>query len=77
MLFLGASLEKAHDLNEFLIWCEMISGLRVNISKSKIYGVGLVANLGEIASDLGCRVDIFPSTYLGLPLGAKCKSINI
>lgn len=47
----------------------MASGLTINMTKSKVYGVRKVTNLDEIANVLGCGIDLFPSTYLGLPLG--------
>lgn len=33
IFILGASLEKAHGLKELLIWSEVASGLRINLSK--------------------------------------------
>lgn len=55
----------------------MVSGLTINLSKSNLYGVGKIDCLAEIASVLGCGIDSFPLTYLGLPLGAKCKSSSL
>jgi len=33
--------------------------------------MGLLDNIQIIAGVLGCKIDSFPITYLGLPLGAK------
>ena len=48
---------------------EAISGLRINFSKSSILKVSIEdTSLHHYATILGCKVDSFPSTYLGLPL---------
>ncbi|GJZ70184.1 putative RNA-directed DNA polymerase, eukaryota, reverse transcriptase zinc-binding domain protein [Tanacetum coccineum] len=48
------------------------SGLKINIHKSNVYGVGVSSNEVEImASYTGCKVGFFPFTYLGLPIGSK------
>ncbi|KAF9593805.1 hypothetical protein IFM89_025514 [Coptis chinensis] len=67
-------------MEAFRKWCFQIhwTGLKINLSKSKKYCVGLVDNLGEIANVLGCGVDFFFTTYMGLGLwGAKSKSKDI
>lgn len=53
---------------------EAVSGLRINLMKSSIFAVGEVINIEELAADLGCKVGCLPSSYLGLPLGAKYRS---
>ena len=60
-----------------LIWFEAVSGLRVNLSKSSISSVGQVDNIRLLAGILSCSIDSFPSSYLGLPLGAKFKDRSI
>ena len=47
------------------------------MDKSKLFPVGNVENVEELASDLGCKVGSLPSTYLGMPLGAPFKSVAI
>ena len=59
------------------MWFEVISGLRINIDKSEILLVGRVENLGELALELGCKVGMLLSSYLGLPLGAPHKSATV
>ena len=56
-----------------LSWFEAVSGLRVNLSKSSILPVGQVDNIQLLAEILGCTIDSFPTSYLGLPLSAKFK----
>ncbi|CAN0890978.1 Putative ribonuclease H protein At1g65750 [Linum grandiflorum] len=36
-----------------------------------MFVVGVVQDARSLASIMRCRLDLFPSTYLGLPLGAK------
>ncbi|WMV33012.1 hypothetical protein MTR67_026397 [Solanum verrucosum] len=47
------------------------------MQKSTIYPVNEVLNLEELADIMGCNIGSFPSTYLGLPLGAQHKSTEI
>ena len=56
---------------------ELISGLKINFSKSVIAGVNIpVAEINEIAGILKCKAGDFPLTYLGLPLGANPRRIK-
>lgn len=54
---------------------EGVSGLKVNLHKSRMYGVGDVENIDGLAVCLGCSIGNLPTTYLGLPLGAPFKSV--
>ncbi|RVW35544.1 DDT domain-containing protein DDR4 [Vitis vinifera] len=64
--------EKGRSLDAALM--SMIDlGLKVNLDKSKLFPVGNVENVEELASDLGCKVGSLPSTYLGMPLGAPLQ----
>ncbi|CAN4108541.1 unnamed protein product [Withania somnifera] len=47
------------------------------MSKSTIYPVNSVHNLAELAGIMCCNIGPFPTTYLGLPLGAKFKANEI
>lgn len=51
----------------FLTWFEAVSRLRVNLAKSSIVAMGQVENILLLAGVLGCNIDSFPTTYLGLP----------
>ncbi|GJX93118.1 reverse transcriptase domain, reverse transcriptase zinc-binding domain protein [Tanacetum coccineum] len=47
-----------------------VSGIKVNLSKSRLYGVGVNPNeVSNMASWMQCSVGEFPFTYLGLPIG--------
>ena len=59
------------------MWFEAMSRLRINLSKSDIIPVGSVDNMEELAVELGCGVESFPTSYLGLPLGAPHKEVGI
>ena len=59
------------------MWFEALLGLKINLSKSEIFHVGGSGNVEVLATELGCKVETLPTTYLGLPLGASCKSIGM
>ncbi|GJU60508.1 reverse transcriptase domain, reverse transcriptase zinc-binding domain protein, partial [Tanacetum coccineum] len=49
---------------------ERVSGLKVNLTKSRLYGVGVNSDeVSNMASWMQCSVGEFPFTYLGLPIG--------
>ena len=53
---------------------EVMSGLKINLSKSVHIPVGEVPKLNNLAQFFGCVIDSLPSSYFGLPLGASFKS---
>ena len=59
------------------MWFEAVSGMKINLNKSEILPIGPVANMEELAIELGCKVGSLPTTYLGLPLGAKHKALSV
>ena len=59
------------------MWCEAVSGLRINLKKSEIIPIGLVVNVEELALELGGGVGSLPIFYLGLPLGANHKALGV
>ncbi|GJW17823.1 putative RNA-directed DNA polymerase, eukaryota, reverse transcriptase zinc-binding domain protein [Tanacetum coccineum] len=51
-------------------------GLKINIHKSNVHGVGVSSNEVEImASYTGCEAGFFPCTYLGLTIGSNMSCI--
>lgn len=54
------------------MWFEAILGLTINLEKSELISIAL-ANIEELALELGCKVGNLPTTYLGLPLGLHSK----
>ena len=49
----------------------------MNLDKSEIISVGRVENVEGLALKFGCKVSKFPSSYLGLPLGARFKEVAV
>lgn len=56
---------------------EAVSGLKINLAKSKLFQIRVVPNIGDLAWILGCKIGVLLSTYLGLPLGAAFKSKEV
>ncbi|MCH83058.1 LINE-1 reverse transcriptase like, partial [Trifolium medium] len=75
-IFIGeACVENLWSLKAILRWFELISGLKVNFSKSSLVGVNVHNSFLEgAASFLHCKVSPLPFTYLGLPVGANPRS---
>ena len=59
------------------MWFEAMSGLKINLVKSEIITIGPVTNVVELASELGCKIGPLPTSYSGLPLGAKHKALGV
>ncbi|GAU45708.1 hypothetical protein TSUD_86840 [Trifolium subterraneum] len=72
-LFIGeARVENLWAMKAILRWYELISGLKVNFSKSRVIGVHVVRSFMEgAASFLNCTIGYIPFVYLGLPIGAN------
>ncbi|GKE78021.1 hypothetical protein Tco_1544141, partial [Tanacetum coccineum] len=52
----------------------MVSGLRININKSKIVGINVFyEDVSNMAVVLGCGVEKLPMTYLGVPVGGNMR----
>lgn len=49
----------------------------MNLEKSEMISMGEVDNSEELTCDIGCKVGKWPTSYLGLPLGAPHKSLVI
>ncbi|CAN0857148.1 Putative ribonuclease H protein At1g65750 [Linum grandiflorum] len=71
ILFCEASLPQVRGVLAALIIFQAITGLKVNLKKCSISQVGNVDNIIELADVLGCGVESFPISYLGLPLGSR------
>ncbi|XP_022040514.1 uncharacterized protein LOC110943065 [Helianthus annuus] len=60
------------NLARMLRCFHLSSGLKVNFSKSQLYGVGVGNDeMSQKASILDCKVGVFLFIYLGLPVGAN------
>lgn len=77
LIFCGAEKSQVQYLNLTLMLFQAISGLHINMPKNIIYPVNVVPDLEEMADIMYCNTDSFPTTYLGLPLGASQRSTEI
>lgn len=77
LVFSEAKVEQIRHLRAILTIFEAASGLHVNWSKSSLFAVNKVDDMGLLAANLGCQVGSLPTKYLGMPLGAKSQSLEI
>ncbi|GKC66174.1 putative RNA-directed DNA polymerase, eukaryota, reverse transcriptase zinc-binding domain protein [Tanacetum coccineum] len=72
-LILGKwSIDNAKNLCRILRCFNLASGLKVNFSKSKLFGVGVsTSETNNLAYFLNCQPSKLPCSYLGLPIGAN------
>ena len=62
----------SHRLKELLNLFAASTGLTINFHKSTLVPMNVPeADLEAVRAALGCRVEGFPQTYLGLPLTAE------
>ncbi|GJY96181.1 hypothetical protein Tco_0512542 [Tanacetum coccineum] len=54
-----------------------VSGLKLNLHKSNLYGVGVdLTEVSNLALVTGCQAKCLPFSYLGLPVGSNMARIN-
>ncbi|GAU34402.1 hypothetical protein TSUD_217420 [Trifolium subterraneum] len=64
--------DNIHTIKIVLRGFELISGLKINFVKSKLYGINVDTRLLEAGSTfLSCRADTIPFKFLGIPVGAN------
>ncbi|KAJ0616096.1 putative RNA-directed DNA polymerase [Helianthus annuus] len=69
--------QNAINIKRFLRCFSLLTGLNVNLHKSKVFGVGVSEpELENIAGILNCGAGTMPFVYLGLPIGANMKRIK-
>ncbi|WRX28903.1 Reverse transcriptase domain - like 10 [Theobroma cacao] len=67
--------ESIKNVKRILRCFQLITGLRINFQRSSLFRVGLEERMVvEWAGRIGCRMEKFPSKYLGIPLGVKNNS---
>ncbi|GJS66564.1 putative RNA-directed DNA polymerase, eukaryota, reverse transcriptase zinc-binding domain protein [Tanacetum coccineum] len=54
----------------------LASGLKINIHKSNIFGIGVPNGDVDMARQTGCASGIFSFTYLGLPIGSNMNLVS-
>ncbi|XP_071695305.1 uncharacterized mitochondrial protein AtMg01250-like [Rutidosis leptorrhynchoides] len=77
-LFLGEwSKKNERNIMKLLMFFEKLSGLKVNFTKSSLFGVGVPNHrICEMTDSMGCDTGSFPFTYLGLPLGCNMNKVK-
>ncbi|XP_026416677.1 uncharacterized protein LOC113312133 [Papaver somniferum] len=75
-LISDADVEQVENLGLILISFELLTGLKINFSKSQIFGVGFDSDLAQFCDLLGCYSGSLPTTYLGLPFGDKSRGVS-
>ncbi|KAF5789658.1 putative RNA-directed DNA polymerase [Helianthus annuus] len=77
-VFLGEWSEvNARNINRVMRCFYLASGLKVNLGKSSLFGVGVDdAEVNNMAAILRCRKGNFPFKYLGLQVGANMNLIR-
>lgn len=74
VVFLDGSAESARGIKQVLQIFQLISGLKINFSKSNLYSSKFGgANLDVLAKILNCGIGKWPFSYLGMPIGISAK----
>jgi hypothetical protein len=77
IVFCDAVQEQVLHIRKVLSCFEAVTGLRVNLTKSEMVPMGVVDCMQSLADLLCCCVGALPILYLGMPLGAKYKALNV
>ncbi|KAJ9551049.1 hypothetical protein OSB04_015094 [Centaurea solstitialis] len=66
------------NLIKLLKWFQQISGLKVNLHKSCVFGIGVdEKEVESVANSVNCSSGKLPFTYLGLPVGPSLGNSQI
>ena len=65
LIFCDADLCQIEKLWDILLQFESISGLKINLGKSKLVPVREVSNMRDLVAVLGCKQSTLPLKYLG------------
>lgn len=75
ILFIKNDLKSVMGVKQVLQCFELLSGLKINFHKSKMYGFGTdILNVPFWATRMGCGIGTFPFTYLGMQLGSNPRN---
>ncbi|XP_039064616.1 uncharacterized protein LOC120209767 [Hibiscus syriacus] len=76
IIFCSASKTQVINVKRILHVFEVMSGLKLNLSKRKLFGINIdEEEVLQWANAVGCSAGHFLAEYLGLPLGAKRSSL--
>ncbi|KAJ0578963.1 putative RNA-directed DNA polymerase [Helianthus annuus] len=71
------SVDSISNVIRILRGFHICSGLRINLHKSSIMGVGVPdSELDSMASTVGCKAESLPVKYLGIPVGANMDRLS-
>jgi hypothetical protein len=70
LIFWEPSGEQIRNLRCLFLCFDVVSGMKINLSKFEIVPIGEVGDVEGLTSILGCRMSSLPLKYLGLPLEA-------
>lgn len=74
ILFSTSNMDKNVLFKRILKSFEFSSGLRINLSKSRMVGVGCSEEIiRPLAAYFSCKVGKLPLSYLGMPVGADSQ----
>ncbi|GKB10316.1 RNA-directed DNA polymerase, eukaryota, partial [Tanacetum coccineum] len=78
VMFIGKwTCENVNALIMMLQWFFLASGLKVNVQKSSLYGVGVrSSDIQSMADRYGCLATNLPFTHLGVKVGVNMSKIN-
>ncbi|KAJ0500051.1 putative RNA-directed DNA polymerase [Helianthus annuus] len=77
-IFLGEWSEaNIKNLNRILRCFYLCSGLKVNVGKCNLFGVGVQDDeIEDMAKNLNCKAGKTPFNFLGIPIGANMKRVK-
>ncbi|XP_049352129.1 uncharacterized protein LOC125816557 [Solanum verrucosum] len=77
VIFCEAKEDQIRYIRVILVILEAVSSLRVNWSKISLFLIKEVAQMQRLANILRCKIEQFPTTYLGMPLRSNHKELLI
>ncbi|XP_026428327.1 uncharacterized protein LOC113324223 [Papaver somniferum] len=77
LIFVDANVEEVRRLFLILTSFECLTGMKLNLEKSSMISVGVDEVIGDLALELGCKVEKLPFKYLGLPIGATARCTSV
>ncbi|KAL4289650.1 hypothetical protein GQ457_14G024300 [Hibiscus cannabinus] len=78
IIFGKASMVNVLNIKRLLRLFEVIAGLKLNLTKTTIFGVNVEENIIKIwVERINCRAGTLPTEYLGLPLGQKRNRVAL
>ena len=76
LIFISSSLFSMQNIKRILLCFKLMWGLKVNFSKSSIFGVGIKDHMCDYTAQiLRCKQEPLPFKYLGLPIDASSRTL--